>query len=251
MAYAMTNPSTPTLERALQNERIARLIVARFEAPSQPVEPEVRQAPPPRRPSPRLKRPAATPRKARRPDRRPPARPPAPRPEATPAPTSAIPEPVVVTSLAPEGTPAERPVLAEAVVQAEAPEGPGEVPTVHDIPVAEAPPSVASAEYEPGPDVEGLRVAYLGKLNAFFRRAHRYPRRARRAGLEGTVLLELVLDAAGRILSIRVAESSGHSLLDDAAKAAVAHLQTVPRPPGELAREAPTVRNPFHYNLRG
>ncbi|WP_456386925.1 TonB family protein [Desulfolithobacter sp.] len=44
-----------------------------------------------------------------------------------------------------------------------------------------------------------------------------YPRLARRRGLEGTVLLEVLVDRDGRVRTIRVHTSSGHSILDRAA----------------------------------
>ena len=47
-----------------------------------------------------------------------------------------------------------------------------------------------------------------------------YPPQAVEQGLEGEVRLLLRLDAKGRLLEARVASSSGHQLLDDAAVAA-------------------------------
>nr|WP_086939128.1 energy transducer TonB [Thaumasiovibrio occultus] len=44
-----------------------------------------------------------------------------------------------------------------------------------------------------------------------------YPRIARRRGLEGTVWLEIGLDANARQTSLKIIESSGHSVLDEAA----------------------------------
>lgn len=44
-----------------------------------------------------------------------------------------------------------------------------------------------------------------------------YPAAARRRGYEGAVVLEVTVDAAGAVATIRVAESSGHPVLDEAA----------------------------------
>lgn len=49
-----------------------------------------------------------------------------------------------------------------------------------------------------------------------------YPRRARRLGQEGTVLLRVRVSASGRPIAVEVADSSGHPLLDEAARVAVA-----------------------------
>jgi len=48
-----------------------------------------------------------------------------------------------------------------------------------------------------------------------------YPPVARIRGYEGLVRIEAEIDAKGSVLSVKVLESSGHSLLDDAAKDAV------------------------------
>jgi protein TonB len=44
-----------------------------------------------------------------------------------------------------------------------------------------------------------------------------YPRLARQRGMEGAVTLEVSVDAEGAVATIRVAESSGHAILDEAA----------------------------------
>ena len=49
----------------------------------------------------------------------------------------------------------------------------------------------------------------------------RYPRRARRDGLEGRVVLSARVSAAGRIIGLEVVRSSGHEILDRAAFRAV------------------------------
>ena len=51
--------------------------------------------------------------------------------------------------------------------------------------------------------------------------APEYPRRARRLRLEGTAQLLVTVDAAGKPLRVLVQTSSGHTLLDEAAIAAV------------------------------
>jgi protein TonB len=48
-----------------------------------------------------------------------------------------------------------------------------------------------------------------------------YPRMARRRGYEGTVLMEVLVSREGRVQALRLLESSGHSVLDREAMAAV------------------------------
>ncbi|NKN31663.1 energy transducer TonB [Marichromatium bheemlicum] len=56
----------------------------------------------------------------------------------------------------------------------------------------------------------------------------RYPRLARRRGLEGQVLIRVAVGADGRVGATTVIESSGHRLLDDAALRAVARWRFAP-----------------------
>lgn len=49
----------------------------------------------------------------------------------------------------------------------------------------------------------------------------KYPNESRRLGEEGMVLLRVVIDESGRANRIEIQRSSGHSRLDDAARAAV------------------------------
>jgi protein TonB len=55
-----------------------------------------------------------------------------------------------------------------------------------------------------------------------------YPEAARRQGIEGEVLVLLLVDAAGAVAAARVEESSGHPLLDEAALRAVRQLRSLP-----------------------
>ena len=55
-----------------------------------------------------------------------------------------------------------------------------------------------------------------------------YPSRARRRHLQGTVLLDLLVTAEGLVATVALHESSGHSLLDEAAKRAVIRWQFTP-----------------------
>jgi protein TonB len=57
-----------------------------------------------------------------------------------------------------------------------------------------------------------------------------YPEQARRLGIEGTVTLFVELTADGRVEDVRIVESSGHAILDNAA---VKGFYAVGRFPGE------------------
>ena len=55
-----------------------------------------------------------------------------------------------------------------------------------------------------------------------------YPPEAIARGLEGDVQVLLVLDESGKVVAARVEQSSGHTLLDEAALRAVRSLSSVP-----------------------
>ena len=55
-----------------------------------------------------------------------------------------------------------------------------------------------------------------------------YPEEAIRQGLEGEVLVLLLLDEQGEVVAARVEESSGHPLLDEGAVRAVRRLRALP-----------------------
>ncbi|MFN6962100.1 MAG: TonB family protein, partial [Rhodocyclaceae bacterium] len=69
-----------------------------------------------------------------------------------------------------------------------------------------------------------LQGRALKSALAALEREEFYPREAIRLGLEGRVVLLLTLDDAGYLARIEVASSSGHELLDDAARRAAARI---------------------------
>lgn len=60
-----------------------------------------------------------------------------------------------------------------------------------------------------------------------------YPYEAVRRGLEGEVLVAVMLDARGRVVAARLERGSGHALLDEAAVRAARSLKSVPAGAGE------------------
>jgi protein TonB len=92
-------------------------------------------------------------------------------------------------------------------------------------PVAVAPtpalePSVPAAASSTPAGIDSTALAYIdAPLPA-------YPLLAKRKGWEGTVLLQVRVDARGRPVSVEVLRSSGHRVLDEAARRAVAATWT-------------------------
>ena len=85
-------------------------------------------------------------------------------------------------------------------------------------------------------------VAYLNN------RHPQYPRSARRRRLEGMVLLEVKVDAGGDPMSVDVKQSSGHYVLDDAARWAVERWRFVPAQRNGVAVAA-VVEVPIRFQL--
>ncbi|MEA2083467.1 MAG: energy transducer TonB [Thermodesulfobacteriota bacterium] len=89
-----------------------------------------------------------------------------------------------------------------------------------DKPVIVSPLSVFSAGEDVG-EAQGVTAAVKVVREAipFYKKNPPpvYPRAARRRGLEGMVLLEVLVDRSGRVGNLRIFSSSGHRILDKAA----------------------------------
>jgi protein TonB len=99
---------------------------------------------------------------------------------------------------------------------------------------------------------DGEGAEYAAYLTLVRRRIHEllaYPSSARRRGLSGTVHLELDIEPSGAIGGVRLAASSSHRVLDDAALDAVRGLRRVAFPPNVRPR-ALRVRLPIVFELR-
>ncbi len=81
-------------------------------------------------------------------------------------------------------------------------------------------------------------------------RPPRYPRRARRLGLEGRVVLEVRVDARGEVVRCRVKRSSGHGILDEAAARAVCTWRYEPARDAQGRFVAATIEVPIRFVLR-
>ena len=64
-----------------------------------------------------------------------------------------------------------------------------------------------------------------------------YPGAARREGLSGQLLLSVLLDQNGRVISIQLGQSSGHAILDEAARHIVALASPFAPFPPEMRRQ--------------
>ncbi|MGD9842095.1 MAG: energy transducer TonB [Steroidobacteraceae bacterium] len=91
--------------------------------------------------------------------------------------------------------------------------------------------------------VEETEVEYLKAPEV------RFPRGAKRAGEQGTVLLSVIVDTQGLVHNIRVYKTSGYRSLDDAAVKAVRQARFRPYTRNGMA-VAVEVRIPVEFSLR-
>ncbi len=171
---------------------------------------------------------------------------------APPAPASAALVPPVSEALpetAPEDLPEPEPLLASEPRPAPRPA------PVHSASAAaaESAASLTTTETDFAAQAEQTTDSHAVRVEAASPRAHDnakpvYPELARRRGQEGTVLLAVSVDAAGRPLSVAVAQSSGHQLLDDAARRAVEKWAFNPARQGGVAVPG-QVRVPVDFRL--
>jgi protein TonB len=92
----------------------------------------------------------------------------------------------------------------------------------------------------------GEKAAYAARLNSHVQRFQRYPAEAERNGIVGSARILITIDRRGRLISSRLAGSSGSTILDDAAKATASRASPYPPPPdgigGRTLTFAATIR---------
>jgi protein TonB len=90
---------------------------------------------------------------------------------------------------------------------------------------------------------------YLQRFRRHVQESLVYPLAARRQSLRGTVELDVSLDPSGRVRDVRVARSSSHGILDDAAVDTLRRLDPLPLPES-LPRRPLLIRLPLVFDLR-
>ena len=76
-----------------------------------------------------------------------------------------------------------------------------------------------------------------------------YPRRARRRGYAGTVVLKVLVSEKGTVMQIQIAKSSGHGILDRAAEESVGRWTFEPGTIGDRKVEM-WVNIPIRFDLK-
>ena len=112
--------------------------------------------------------------------------------------------------------------------------------------VAPAAPTLPAAA--PNGTGEG-RDSFLGRLLAQLNRFKQYPGTARKAGIEGVVMLHFVMDAQGRVISYEIAKSSGRPILDAEALALIQRAQPLPALPADYPTRTLDAIVPIEFAL--
>lgn len=173
---------------------------------------------------------------------------PAPPPEPVPPPVALqVPEPAV--ELAPQAKPvtvpersAHKPAAdekAEREKHKTAPPKPAAAPASKPAQLAMAPNSGADSE-----GARAGRASWESELAAHIRRYATYPANGSRES--GTVRVGVSIDRNGRLLSRRLAGSSGSSALDSAAMAVIDRAQPYPRFPPGMSQAQIALTIPLH-----
>lgn len=177
---------------------------------------------------------------------------PSPPPEPPPEPPAAQP-PVEPPPPEPQS------MMKPAEAPAEPPPPPRPVPKIakpvrHDAPppLAQAsPPSTPSAPAPPAmTTVAAQQISWQTRLGSHLARFKRYPSSARFRNEQGTVLMRLVVERDGRVVSAAIVRGSGFDDLDTAAGEWVARASPVPAFTADMEQARIEVTVPFRFSLQ-
>ena len=158
------------------------------------------------------------------------------------------------------------PPRAEPTPRAEPRPAPAPEPAADAGPEAPEPPAPASQPAQASPQPSGggaaasqqtanrsaaVRASYAQLVLSRLQRAIVYPRRAQRREIEGVVTVEMVIAANGALRTVRLLETSGSTVLDDAALALVRRVAPFPAVPRDLSPDGQDIafKAPIQYRL--
>lgn len=193
----------------------------------EPVKPEQSEAPRPALPQPVPAPPAAVVQEP-------------PRPAPPPASVRAPPAPrrVVARPTLPEHVPEARSRITNAP-------GPAEPPAATSAAPAGSTSASASAQQV---TPTGLDPAWLEGVGAWLLAHRSYPEMARALGRQGTVVVQITVDANGHVEDVNVVRGSGSESLDHAAEALVRNARLPPFP-ADMKQPRQSVTIPVRYRL--
>ncbi len=109
------------------------------------------------------------------------------------------------------------------------------------------PPPAPAATVQAGQARQDYVAALLAQLNRF----KQYPPAARKARIQGVVLLHFVMNAQGHVLTADIARSSGRPILDREALALIRRAQPLPPLPADYPTPTLDAVVPVEFSLNG
>jgi protein TonB len=109
-----------------------------------------------------------------------------------------------------------------------------------------AAPLPATPQMAPGAEM----IQWQSALATHLARFKRYPNAARSRGEQGTATVAFTIDREGRLLSSRIVQSSGSSLLDEETLAMLGRAQPMPKPPITAPDSALSLAIPVRFDIR-
>lgn len=100
-----------------------------------------------------------------------------------------------------------------------------------------------------GSGAQSALAAYLSSVRGRLEAVKRYPALAKRRGTEGTAKVAIVIDAAGRPGGVRIAASSGSTMLDEEVERMVARAAPFPPLPAELGEPSVRLVVPISFTI--
>jgi periplasmic protein TonB len=121
--------------------------------------------------------------------------------------------------------------------------------TVSNVALAQratAAPTVTTQNVPPPAELTQWQNALATHLGRF----KRYPTAARSRGDQGTATVAFTIDRDGRLVSSRIVQSSGSTLLDEETLAMLMRAQPMPKPPGTAPDSALSLVVPVRFDIR-
>ena len=134
---------------------------------------------------------------------------------------------------------------------------PDEAPAEIPLPV-EKPPEKAQDSPPPAPvtakpvkaAAPNVEASWVTNVVQQLQRQRRYPAAARSRKEEGTVVLSFSVDRSGHVLPRTIAQSSGHTELDDEVMALVMRAEPLPSFPASMPQQKVDLTLPMRFTLR-
>ncbi len=148
--------------------------------------------------------------------------------------------------LAPDGVEPPRPELEHGVSRVAKPGNPVLASLTDARPTRMVTPQLPDA---PNASAHAADAVLELAVYDWLKRHQRYPRAARRAGLEGTARVRFVIDRRGVLRERELVASSGHAVLDRAALELLERAAPYPALPARVAIDAVELTLPVEYRL--